>query len=226
MRAVLLFLSAVLLAVPSLASAHGKVRTQDFASDHNWRVYTEIPRSATRQGPAFIGKAQRVCLNAGAPIPCPGGATLYGWPGVTGWTADLSAIPDAKWIWARGVTGATPGDLAWYVFAHDVSIPRRAVVSQASILVSADDFAAVYVNGSFVGTVGSITNAATSLLAQSSLTTFAITGVVAGGRNTIAVVGQNGPASFGGCPTACTYSQNPAGVVFGGWVKYTLPKKP
>ena len=167
MRAVLLFLSAVLLAVPSFASANGKVRTEDFASDQNWRVYTEIPRSATRQGPAFIGKAQRVCLNAGAPIPCPSGATLYGWPGLTGWTADLSAIPDAKWIWARGVTGATPGDLAWYVFAHDVSIPRRAVVSQASIFVSADDFAAVYVNGSLVGTVGSITNAATSLLAQS-----------------------------------------------------------
>ena len=78
MRACLLFLSA-LLALPSLAFAHGKVRTEDFASDRNWRVYTEVPQSATRQGPNFLGKAQRVCLNAAAPSPCPADATLYGY---------------------------------------------------------------------------------------------------------------------------------------------------
>ena len=39
------------------------------------------------------------------------------------------------------------------------------------------------------------------------------------GRNVITIVGQNGPASFagGGCGArGCTYTQNPAGVVFGG----------
>ena len=223
MRAVLLFLSAVLLAVPSFASAHGKVRTEDFASDHNWRVYTEIPRSATRQGPAFIGKAQRVCLNAGAPIPCPSGATLYGFPG-PGWTANLSAIPDAKWIWAPGVTGASPGDLAWYVFAHNVSIPRRAVVrrrrSSSRPTTSPPCTSTAASSGA-----GQITNAATSLLAHSSLTTFAIT---ASSR----AAATRSPSSARTAPRrsaavrrrARTARTRPASSSEDG--KYTLPKKP
>jgi hypothetical protein len=226
MRGTFVLLS-VLLVLPPLASANGRVRTEDFGSDRNWLVFTDIPTSATRQGPAFVGKAQRVCLNALAPSPCPSDATLYGWPGSIGWTADLTPIPDAKWIWAPGVTGATtPADDAQYVFAHDVSIPRRAVVAEAVIYVSADDMAAVYVNGALIGTVGSITNGADSLFAQNNLTRFAFTGSVAGGRNVVAVVGTNGPARFGGCPAACSYAQNPAGVVFGGYVRYVLPKKP
>ncbi len=226
MRVILLALS-ILLALPALAVANGKVRTEDFASDKNWRVYTEVPRTATRQGPAFIGKAQRVCLNSAAPSPCPAGATIYGWVGVGGWTANLSAIPGAAWIWASGVTGTTtPADLASYVFAQHVSVPRRAVITDAAIWVSADDFASVHVNGALVGTVGSITDPAASSLAQSALTRFAITGHISPGRNVVAVRGQNGPASFGSCPGPCSYSQNPAGVVFGGYVKYVLPKKP
>ena len=225
MRVCLLFLSA-LLALPSLAFAHGKVRTEDFASDRNWRVYTEVPQSATRQGPNFLGKAQRVCLNAAAPSPCPADATLYGYAG-TGWTANLSAIPDARWIWASGVTGTTsPADLARYVFAHDVSIPRRAVVVEAWLWVSADDLAAVSVNGTPIGTVGSIVDPGVSSMAQSALTRFNIAAALTGGRNTVAVLGQNGPRSFGPCLIACSYAQNPAGVVFGGYVRYTLPKKP
>jgi hypothetical protein len=227
MRGIALLVLSVLLALPSLASANGRVRSEDFASDRNWLVYTDIPTSAFRQGPAFIGKAQRVCLNALAPSPCPSGATVYGWPGAGGWTANLAPIPDAKWIWAPGVTGATiPADNASYVFAQHVSIPRRAVVTEAVLSVSADDMAAVYVNGVLVGTVGSVTDAAVSLFAQSNLTSFSIAPWITGGRNVVAVVGTNGPASFGGCPTACSYAQNPAGVVFGGFVKYVLPKKP
>ena len=125
------------------------------------------------------------------------------------------------------MTGATtPADNARYVFARHVSIPRRAVVTQAVVSVSADDMAAVYVNGALVGTVGSVTDAAASLFAQNNLTSFTVTGGVLGGRNVVAVVGTNGPQSFGGCPSACSYSINPAGVVFGGVVKYVLPKKP
>jgi hypothetical protein len=224
MRVCLLFVSA-LLALPSLALAHGKVRTEDFASDRNWRVYTEVPRSATRQGPAFLGKAQRVCLNAAAPVGCSADATLYGYPG-SGWRADLTAIPDARWIWAPGVTGATTGDLARYVFARDVSIPRRAAVTAAWLWVSADDFAAVYVNGTPIGTVGSITSPSQSSMAQNALTRFNIAAALTGGRNTVAVLAQNGPASFGPCPVACSYAQNPAGAVFGGYVRYVLPRKP
>jgi hypothetical protein len=227
MRSTALLVLSVLLALPSLASANGRVRSEDFASDRNWLVFTDVPESAFRQGPTFLGKAQRVCLNAAAPSPCPSGATLYGWPGSSGWLADLTSIPDAKWIWASGVTGATtPSDNARYVFAQHVSIPRRAVVTQAVVSVAADDMASVYVNGALVGTVGSVTNPAAATFAQNNLTSFAITAALTGGRNVVAVVGTNGPAAFGGCPTACSYAQNPAGVVFGGFVKYVLPKKP
>ena len=125
------------------------------------------------------------------------------------------------------MTGATtPSDLARYVFARDVSIPRRAVVTEAWLWVSADDFATVYVNGAPIGTVGSITNSSVSIMAQSALTRFGIASALTGGRNTVAVLAQNGPPSFGPCPVACSYAQNPAGTVFGGYVKYVLPRKP
>ena len=225
MRVFLLFLLTLLL-LPSLAFAKGKVWTENFASDQNWRVYTQVPNSATRQGPTFLGNAQHVCLNATAPVSCPAGATLYGHPG-HGWRADLAAIPDARWIWAPGVTGATtPSDLARYAFARDVGIPQRAVVTQAWLWVSTDDLAAVYVNGTLIGTVGSITNPSVSTMAQNALTRFNIAAALKGGRNTVAVVGQNGPPSFGPCPVACSYAQNPAGTVLGGYVKYVLPRKP
>ncbi len=228
MRVFLLFLLTLLL-LPSLAFAHGKVWTEDFASDHNWRVYTQVPSSATKQGPTFLGNAQRVCLNVTSPTPCPADATRYGWRGTNAWRANLAPIPDARWIWASGVTGATtPSDLAQYVFAHDVSIPRRAVVTEAWLWVSTDDLATVYVNGVAIGTVGSITDAALSIMAQNALTRFNIASALTGGRNTVAVLGQNGPASFvGSCPDdACSYAENPAGSVFGGYVKYVLPRKP
>jgi hypothetical protein len=225
MRVFLLFLLTLLL-LPSIAFAKGKVWTENFASDQNWRVYTQVPSSATRQGPTFLGNAQHVCLNATAPVSCPAGATLYGHPG-SGWRADLAAIPDARWIWAPGVTGATtPADLARYVFARDVGIPLRGVVTQAWLWVSTDDLATVYVNGTLIGTVGSITNPSVSTMAQNALTRFNIAAALKGGRNTVAVVGQNGPPSFGPCAVACSYAQNPAGTVLGGYVKYVLPRKP
>ena len=100
------------------------------------------------------------------------------------------------------------------------------VVTQAWLWVSTDDLATVYVNGTLIGTVGSITNPSVSTMAQNALTRFNIAAALKGGRNTVAVVGQNGPPSFGPCAVACSYAQNPAGTVLGGYVKYVLPRKP
>ena len=64
-------------------------------------------------------------------------------------------------------------------------------------------------------------------MAQNALTRFNIAAALTGGRNTVAVLGQNGPPSFGPCAVACSYAQNPAGAVFGGYVEVRrCPRKP
>ena len=216
-----LALCAVTPATASGSGSGGKIRTAAFVSDADWRVYTELPKRAHKRAPTFLGTAQLVCPNATSPPTCPPGAVLYGWVGTGAWSASLTAIPGAAWIWAPGVTGTTsPAENARYVFAAHVFIPRRAVATDAEIFVSADDFAAVYVNGAFVGTVGSLTNPADSTAAQSMLTRFSITPFVRGGPNVVAVVGQNGPPFFASCSAPCTYAQHPAGVVFGGSIDF------
>src|SRR4051812_29988873 len=76
----------------------------NIVSDSNWTV---LDANMTP-----LGNAQQVCLNPASPANCPVGATppstLYGYP-LPGWTADLSAISGAKWIWAPNLTGATTG---------------------------------------------------------------------------------------------------------------------
>jgi hypothetical protein len=47
------------------------------------------------------------------------------------------------------------------------------------------------------------------------LTSFDITSFLIVGSNVIEVTGQNGIGAFAGCSN-CTYTQHPAGVVFGG----------
>jgi hypothetical protein len=204
-----LALCAVAPAAASGSGSGGKIRTVAFASDADWRVYTELPKRAHKRAPTFPG------------------ALLYGWAGTGAWSADLTAIPGAAWIWAPGVTGTTtPAELARYVFAAHVFLPRRAIPTAAEIFVSADDFAAIYVNGAFVGSVGSLTNPAASTAAQNMLTRFDITPFVRGGPNVVAILGQNGPAFFASCSAPCTYAQHPAGVVFGGSIDFTKRKKP
>ena len=90
-----------------------------------------------------------------------------------------------------------------------------------SIAVSADDFAAVYVNGQFAGQVGSVSVSSLALAAQSSLTTFDITSLLVQGQNTIKVLGQNGP--FG---DTSNYRGDPAGVVFGGSLEFQNVPEP
>jgi hypothetical protein len=222
-----LALCAVAPAAASGSGSGGKIRTAVFVSDADWRVYTELPKRAIKRGPTFLGTAQLVCPNATSPPSCPPGAVLYGWTGTGAWSADLTAIPGAAWIWAPGVTGSTsPAELARYVFAAHVFLPRRAVPTAAEIFVSADDFAAVYVNGAFVGSVGSLTDPALSTTAQNALTRFDITSFVRRGPNVVAVIGQNGPPFFASCSAPCTYAQHPAGVVFGGSIDFMKRKKP
>ena len=197
--------------VVGVQAAQASVKTSRYVSNTTWHTFTGVPPN----GP--IGHAQTVCLNATAPANCPAGATLYDHPG-GGWSADLSTIPHAFWIWAPGITKDThPAELAQYFFSKRIRIGGDPV--SGTISIAADDFAAVRVNGHFVGKVGSTTDAAVALAAQSNLTTFAIGPFLREGRNRITVRGQNGEGSFAGC-TDCTYQQHPAGVVFGVKIRF------
>jgi len=210
--------------VVALAAAFGGIALADtipFSSDATWDVFQNDPAVPPA---VLLGKAELVCLNAGAPVPCPSGAVLYG-KAVPGWTANLTTIPGAAWIWAPGVTGATaPADMAQFFFAKTITLPG--VPSGGTIAVAADDLAEVLINGHAAGTVGSITDGAAAAQAASTLTTFDIGPFLVPGDNLVVVRGQNGPASFAGCAGACTYAQNPAGVVFGGALTVGPPNLP
>jgi len=168
-------------------------QTQTFASDPSWT-------------------AQNVCLNALAPTNCPAGATLYGYGGAgAGWGTNLSTIPGATWIWAIGITGATsPAYPAEYNFSKTFNLPGAPI--SGSIGISADDFAQVFVNGTSVGTIGSISDPALAGPSSSTLTTFDISSFLVLGDNVIRVRALNGNFGCG----AGAYNCNPAGVVFGG----------
>ena len=164
--------------------------------------------------PTWLPASQNVCLNASSPSPCPAGATQYGYAG-SGWTAPLSTIPGATWIWAAGITGATvPAFPAEFTFSKTFS--NVGLPISGSISVAADDFAAILVNGVPVGTIGSRTDEALAGAASSSLKTFDIGPFLVPGTNVITVEGANG--NFG-CGSGA-YSCNPAGVVFGGSLSF------
>ncbi len=200
---------------PALAGAPSLL----LASDASWDAFSGDP---TIPGAVFLGKAQPVCLNATTPAGCPAGAVLYGDPATIAWTADLSTIPGAVWVWAPGVTGATtPADLAQVFLTKTITLP--AIPLSASISVAADDFAEVVVNGVPVGATGSVTDPALAAAASSTLTTFDITSRLLVGDNRIVIQGINGPASFACGLGPCSYQQNPAGVVFGGLISSDRP---
>ena len=164
--------------------------------------------------PTWLPASQNVCLNASSPSPCPAGATQYGYAG-SGWTAPLSTIPGATWIWAAGITGATvPAFPAEFTFSKTFS--NVGLPISGSISVAADDFAAILVNGVLVGTTGSRTDAALAGAASSSLKTFDIGPFLVPGTNVITVEGANGNFGCGSGPYSC----NPAGVVFGGSLNF------
>ena len=163
---------------------------------------------------ASLGAAQYVVLNSQYPAVQPPGATDYGSAANPGWTADISSIPGAYWIWAPSITGATSNaSLAQYSFSQQFFLAGTPQTGTFSIAV--DDFASVVVNGTQVGSVGSITDASVAFQAQSNLTTFDIAPFLTTGQNTIVVNAENGPDYFAGAVDP-PYSVNTAGVVFGG----------
>lgn len=168
-------------------------QTQTFASDPTWT-------------------AQNVCLNASSPSPCPAGATLWGYGGA-GWGANLSTIPGATWIWATGLTGASsPAFPAEYNFSKTINLPGAPI--SGSLGIAADDFAEVIVNGTSVGTIGSVSDGNLAGPASSTLTTFNIGPYLILGDNVIRIRADNGNFGCG----AGAYNCNPAGVVFGGTI--------
>jgi len=195
-------------ALPGIvADARGELI--EFVSDPSWIV------SDWRDNP--IGYAQYVAANGSFPVVRPPGATVYGDAGVC-WVADLSSIRGAFWVWAPGITGATPGaSLAGCIFTRRFYVPGKPV--RGAISIAVDDFAEVFVNGVSVGATGSVTDKQRAGLAQSALTTFDISPWLVSGQNTIRILARNGPDSFSGVPFS-NYSQNPAGVVFGGALVY------
>ena len=181
-----------------------------FVSDTSWQVYNGDPAL----GPVnLLGSAQFVCLTASVPPNCPPGATIYGHTG-GGWTADLSSIPSAHWIWAPGINGTTsPAEFNQFYFSKTLQFTSKTF---GLISISADDFAEVRVNGHIVGTIGSISDYSTAALAQSALTTFDLSPFLIIGSDIITIRAEDGP--FGLCCPS-NYAGNPAGVVFGGFFR-------
>ncbi len=189
--------------------------TITFGSNNQWSVSDSSNVS--------LGSAEYVALNASMPAVQPPGAIQYGVFG-SGWSADLSTIPGAYWIWAPGITGATPNaSLAEYSFNRKFDLAGTPI--SGSISVAVDDMAQVYVNGMLAGTTGSITNAGVAFQGQSELKSFDLTPFLVTGTNTIEILAQNGPDSFGGV-TDADYQHNPAGVVFGGTLTFQSVPEP
>ena len=131
----------------------------------------------------------------------------------------MSAIPGAQWIWAPGISAWTsPAEEAEFFFRKEFSLPSTPIA--ASISVAADDFVEVRVNGQIAGTHGSTTDVSAAIEGQSKLATFDIAPFLVAGDNSIVIRAANG--SFSGC-VDCAYSQEQAGVVFGGTIETRRP---
>lgn len=209
-RCVPVSLLALLLALPAPVAA--QTSSVSFSSGPGW--------TAADSGGTPIGNAQNVCLNASAPSPCPAGATLWGYGG-SGWGQSLAAIAGATWIWAPGLTGTSPNaSLARYSFSNTITVGGTPVTGTVYML--ADDLVELRVNGTLVGTVGSISDPSQSGAGRPALVQFDVLPHLVSGANTFTFTAQNGSDLFGGVPNA-NYSQNPAGTVFGGTITYTPP---
>ena len=180
-----------------LSSRAGQCQTNiGFVSNVTWNAFALYPDG--NQG-ASLGLAQ--CENWNA----------YG--------TDVSAIAGACWLWIPGVDANSPSDLQGGYFSKRFNLAGTPIGGYIQIAV--DDFAEVLVNGSVVGTTGSISDYNAAALGQSALVTFDISPYLVGGFNTITIKAQNGPSAFaGGRCGPCTYGGNQAGVVFGGTMQF------
>jgi hypothetical protein len=160
-----------------------------------------------------LGSAAQVCLDSNAPYPvCPSGYVDYNFNGGSGnWSAPLTAIPGARWIWAHGVTPSSSTSTRTYYFSKTIYLPAPVIKGDVTLYAAADNYAAVFVNGVAVpnATVGSTSNDNSSSFNE--IHDLSIPGSdFHTGNNTITVEGYNYPINGG------TYQYNPAGVVFGG----------
>ncbi|HET9953506.1 MAG TPA: hypothetical protein VFQ61_03325 [Polyangiaceae bacterium] len=141
------------------------------------------------------------------PINCPPDATSYDFLG-TAWIADLGSIPDAHWIWAPGVHGGDISELVKFTFVREFQL---GAAPSGYITLGVDNYARVLVNGILVGELGSIQNPIFESFNQ--LTTFDLTPALKAGMNTVSIFAANGVTDI--APN-CSYTCNPAGLVFGG----------
>ena len=202
---------SALAPIASAQPAAAADTTAAFVSDSTWLVFAEDPGAHPKRNDA-LGTARLVCLNDFEPLDCPSEAVRYGHQvGGGGWSADLSPIPGAAWVWAPGISGSSePAPFASFYFSRTFILTGRPL--GGVVYVAADDFAEVIVNGITVGTWGSTTDPSAS--GHYTLTSFDITSALRPGRNVITIHGQN--ANFSDCVVHCNYAANPAAVVFGG----------
>jgi hypothetical protein len=198
-------------AAPEQPAAPPMPTTLAFVSGPDWLSFAGNLDGA--QG-SSLGPATPVCVTSDVPPNCPPGAVVYKTSG-SGWAA---SYPGALWIWSTGVTPNAPSDMQFAVFEKTFILGAS---PRGLIQFAADDLAEVLVNGARVGSTGSVANVHIAWSSQNRLATLDLSPYLVEGRNTLTVVGQNGPASFtGGACSPCTYTTNTAGVVFGGSLTY------
>jgi hypothetical protein len=188
-----------------------------FVSGADWGSYAGVPSSGSPPTDALgtsLGPAAVVCLEPYQPASCPPGAFLYDFGGDGQAWQGGQTLAGASWIWRADVSLGAPSALAVAVFQRTFTVGSGPT---GTIRIAADDYAAVYVNDMSVGAVGSVTDISAALNAQDTPTAIDLTPALHAGDNTIVIVGQNGAY---GCASPCPYSQNPAGVVFTGTIRW------
>ncbi len=163
-----------------------------------------------------LGPAQEVCVNAGIPSNCPAGAVDYGSVATGGWSV-FDGQPDVRWIWLAGVEASQVSDGVLAGFRKTFTVGANAT---GQIQVGVDDYATVFVNQTAVGSLGSTSDESMAWTAQTVGRIIDLSPALREGENTITVVAQNGPASYAGCASACTYASNTAGVAFAGTITW------
>lgn len=188
--------------------------TLTFASSSTWDSYggTMLPDGAVSDSlGTSLGPAREVCLSSHFPGNCPDAAIIYGSTGMS-W---ISLADQVDWIWRGDVVPSQPSGLALAAFQKTFAVGDGA---KGSVDLLADDFAAVFVNGTRVGTTGSTSDLDAATHAPNVKQTFDLSPWLHAGENTITIVAQNGPSSWAStfCGGNCTYADNPAGVTFSG----------
>jgi len=201
-----LVFAAALLAAAVLTASPASAQQEIFIpSNATWTAFDE--------GGGPLGNAQLVCLRTtDIAYTCPAGATSWDYPGTgsQAWYQDLSVIPSGRYIWAPGITAQDIIFDAFYFFRKSITL--NAPPQSGNFFITADDYAEVRVNGSLVGSVGSLACCG----GPRPLRGFNILPFLRQGANDIEVKAKNSFYPDFPCSNCATYGTNPAGVVFGG----------